>query len=262
MKRKIQPFLSLLFTIFLLQAGLAQDPVSFIASTHTAENGDAVEVSFSVTNFSEIVSAQFTIEYDPAVMEYVTVDDFGLDYMSNSNFGTPPDVGEGTVTFVWYDEALGGISVDDNEVIFSVTFEVVGVSGDSTGIDFGNNPTMIEITNTSGVIPDAGFEPGYVSVTGPVSTQEVVTDAFVFYPVSPNPVMETAFLRFDLFETQQAGLSIYDISGRIIYETSEVFLPGTHTLEIPASDFPASGTYFCRLEIDGHKGIQKLMLVR
>ncbi|MCB0707165.1 MAG: T9SS type A sorting domain-containing protein [Saprospiraceae bacterium] len=261
MKRNTRPFLSALLSIFLLQVGFSQDPVNFIASTHTAENGDAVEVEISVTGFTDIISVQFTVDYDPAVLSFLSVGNFGLNYMANSNFGKPPDVPAGNVTFVWYDEALQGISVDDNTAIFTITFEVVGVSGDSTGIEFGDNPTTIEVTNAGGVMNPV-FVPGYVNVTGPVSVQEIATEAFIFYPVYPNPVEDMAYIPFNLFEQEQVRFSVYDLSGRVVFEQTEVFLPGMHTIHIPNEKFPAAGTYFCRLEAGGHKGIQKILLVR
>jgi hypothetical protein len=262
MKRKIQPFYPLLFVFLSLQLAQAQDPVSFTATTHTIEQGEPVEVEFYVTNFIDMISAQFTIEYDPAVLDFVSVGDFGLDYMANNSFGTPPDVDDGVVTFVWYDESISGITVDDEEVIFTVTFQATGMPGDSSAITFGNSPTMVEVTNTGGMIMDPGFNPGYVKIASMSGVRTVVTDAFVFHPIAPNPVNELATVRFELFEGTQTNFTIYDMTGRVIYAVQEYRATGDHVLEIPGHLFPANGSYFCRLEAGGHKGIQKILLMR
>lgn len=262
MNRKIQLFFPLLFVFLSFQLAQAQDPVAFSATTHTIEQGEPVEVDFYVTNFIDIISAQFSMVYDPTVLEFVSVGNFGLQYMAGSSFGTPPDVDEGVVTFVWYDEALNGITVDDEEVIFTVTFQAIGMPGDSSSITFGNMPTMVEITNTGGMINDPGFNGGYVKIASMNSVRTVVTDAFIFHPVSPNPVSELATVRFELFEGTQTNFMIYDMSGKVIYEIQEYRSTGDHTLEIPGHLFPANGAYFCRLEAGGHKGIQKILLMR
>ena len=262
MKRKIQPIFPLLFLLFSFQFASAQEDIAFSFTTHTVEPAETVEVEVSVTGFTDIISVQFTMEYDPTVLDFVNVDNFGLEYMANSNFGTPPDIDDGFVTFAWLDESLQGLDADDETVIFSIIFQTVGMAGDSSALTFGNSPTMIEVGATGGQVMEPTFNAGYVKIAGNTSVRRIETDAFVFHPVAPNPVNELAMIRFELFEGTETYFSIYDLTGKVIYENREYRSSGHHTLEIPSYVFPVQGAYFCRLDAGGHKGIQKILLIR
>ena len=125
--KKLNIFLGLGALLFGIQLS-AQ--ITFSTPDKMAEPGQDVLVEVQVESFTEIVSAQFSIHWDPAVLQYSSVEDFILptSMTTEFHFGAT-DVESGTLTFAWFDESLMGITQDDETVIFQVKFEVVGEAG-------------------------------------------------------------------------------------------------------------------------------------
>lgn len=124
-----------------------------------------VSIPVVVSNFENVTSAQFTLEWDPATMEYAGVDGNGVRGLDPGNFGTRY-VGDGKLTFSWDDPEGSGLSLEDATALFVVTMNVKG-AGES-GLRFADQPTLREVSvggrlagmttvdGRSGGIPDSG----------------------------------------------------------------------------------------------------------
>jgi hypothetical protein len=100
--------------------------VLFRVSCHTNEPSQPISAQIRVVGFSNVTSAQFTLEWDPYILSYREVSKFALSGMSVGNFGTNL-VGSGTLTFSWDDpSAAQGITLADDTAIFTVGFDTVG----------------------------------------------------------------------------------------------------------------------------------------
>jgi gliding motility-associated-like protein len=128
----------------------AQAPI-ITAGQETVLEGSTISVPVSVANFNDVVSIQFTLQWDPAVVTYQNTGDYGLPGMSEFNFGET-DIANGRLTFVWFDGQVSGFTLPDDSVIFSVTFLAIGDLGDSSPVSFVNAPTPIQIGVINGVL--------------------------------------------------------------------------------------------------------------
>ncbi len=119
--------------------------VTFIASDEYSVSGGMVCVEISVEDFVDVLNFQFTINWDPTVLEYVSVNPTGA--LSDLFFGpvTPTDA----LTVSWLDATFGGITIPDGSVIFEICFNVIGPPGSETPVEFTGNLTEIEVFNTS-----------------------------------------------------------------------------------------------------------------
>ncbi len=103
---------------------------------------DTLSIDIEVANFKDIFSMQWTMIFDPAYLEYVTAEDFGLSDLGMGNFNlTNP----GELRFSWNPSSGLGETVDNGTSIYSVKFASLQ-SGD-TDICFSNDPIVIEIVN-------------------------------------------------------------------------------------------------------------------
>ena len=135
--------------------------LTFIASDETAANGETVCVDISVQNFADIVSLQYSINYNSSVLSFQNATGFGLPGMSAANFGNPT---AGNITVSWLsDDVVNGTSVPNGTVIFQLCFTVTGASGSSSNITFSGSPIPIEVTDPNGVVPPV-FDNGSVTV--------------------------------------------------------------------------------------------------
>jgi len=137
--------IAILFTMIF---GKAFGAVSLIIKQHQAQNGAQVTVPVRVKDFAAIISTQGTIQFDPSVVTFASVQDFGLTGMTAANFGTTLITG-GKLTFSWFDNTLSGVSLADSTIIFSIRLNVIGSAGQQSTIGFINSPTAIETVNTS-----------------------------------------------------------------------------------------------------------------
>ncbi len=152
--------------------------LTFTASDETEATGSELCVDVSVDLFDCIVSTQYSMHFDPTVLEYTTINNFGLPDMTlGGNFGVT-NANTGVITFSWIDPSTAGVTVPNGTVIYSVCFDVIGSSGQTSPFSFDSNPTLIEVTDCipSVLNPDfvAGTEtvgdpcPGAVSIIGGV----------------------------------------------------------------------------------------------
>lgn len=138
--------LPFLFAICLPFFAKTQDDLGI--SVVTTQNGDQVTADFHVHNFDEIISVQYTIQWDPAIMQFESVDNFGLPDISElSNFGwTPNNVDIGKLPHSWFSSTLSGITIPDCGIVFSVNF--TSLNGQVSTITIGEDPTPFEVMNS------------------------------------------------------------------------------------------------------------------
>jgi large repetitive protein len=127
-------------------------PVELIASQRQGNPGDLVCIDFRVTGFDDLNSMQFSINYDPTVLNFENVVIPGAlpNFTQAASLGLPPNIPEGNITVSWLyiTPENTGISLLDSTIIFQACFRIVGPCESATMISFGNNPTPIEIGNT------------------------------------------------------------------------------------------------------------------
>ena len=123
--------------------------VTFDVGTAAGLAGGSVCVPVTVADFVDIESFQFSLNYDPAVLQFTGVQDvnpaLGSGLLSNS-----PSPGEFITSFL----TLGAnVDLPDGTVLFSVCFDVLGMVGDDSDIFFVNNAgNPLEASNGNGVL--------------------------------------------------------------------------------------------------------------
>ena len=140
---------------FLVPATYSQTSLTISPTTITGNTGETVTVSLLVNDFTDIVSMQYGIKWDPAVIQFNSVDNFNLTDLSASSFNTN-NSGTGVFTVAWFDNSTQGVSVGDGEALFTMSFTIVGDANSGSTIVFDGSATSIEIANADdGVITNA-----------------------------------------------------------------------------------------------------------
>ena len=124
-------------------AGLAPE-VTLQVSRHAAQPGETVTAQVTANAFREVTSAQFTLQWDPAVLRYVASGGYGLNGLAASSFSTDFATG-GRLTFSWDDLQAQSATLPDGTVIFTVTFQVTGNAGDVSPLILTDAPTALEV---------------------------------------------------------------------------------------------------------------------
>jgi hypothetical protein len=113
----------------------------------TVTEGELFCVQYRVYNFTDIQSLQMSLQWDPNIIEYLSVRDFRLPNFNQSNFNES-QTNVGRLAFVWFGD--DPVDLPDNSLLFEICFRAIGGPGTSTDIIYNNSISIIEATDGSG----------------------------------------------------------------------------------------------------------------
>jgi hypothetical protein len=131
-----------------------EDFLHLFFENEEASLGEQVCINLRVKNFIEIVGAQFSIQYDPNAMSFVSVGNFGLAGLNENVMGLPGvETDHGILTAAWTDPTFSGTTLVDNSILFEICFEVIN-EFDYSLTSVVNEPISIQFINEqSQVVP-------------------------------------------------------------------------------------------------------------
>ncbi|OFY87429.1 MAG: hypothetical protein A3F72_04320 [Bacteroidetes bacterium RIFCSPLOWO2_12_FULL_35_15] len=190
--------------------------VTFILPNLTGQNGTQITVPVKVKNFQNIISIQGTIQFDPAIVTYASVQQFGLSGMNSSSFGTT-GVSGGKLTFSWYDASLVGVSVADSTTIFSITFNIIGSNTQVSALSFVNTPTLIEVVDNNYATLPTTLVDGSITVQN-VST-EINNSPFLAsrLEIFPNPNNGVFNINYTSDSGNNFTVNIINMIGEVVF---------------------------------------------
>lgn len=148
-------------------AASLSEVVQLQTSHRLARPGERITMPLRVSSFNDVTSLQFTLGWDPGVLQYASLGSLGLRGLSTGNFSVA-GTAEGKLTFAWDDPQATGVTLPDGSIIFSVTFEVVGEHGSRSLLVFDDAPTPREAGVNAQVASFRG-QAGMVSVGVPAA---------------------------------------------------------------------------------------------
>jgi len=104
-----------------------EKPVIISGKDVTVKSGAEFCVNIEVANFVDVVSMQYSTNWDVKALEYQRVQNFNLNFLAKDNFG----------------RAKG-----EERTFYQTCFKAIGKSGTTTEIDFANEPMIAEIGNS------------------------------------------------------------------------------------------------------------------
>jgi hypothetical protein len=258
MKRLIS---TLTVLVFLALVSLQAQDVILTAMPVVAEENQTVSVDIQVQNWNVVAGAQWSMHWNPSIIDFKEVTNFALPGSAEGSFGTPPVTDANTLTFSWFDESVQGVTLSNNSVLFTVVFDVVGSQGDVSSFEFDGIPTAIEIVNPNLSELGVELEAGEVSIDNTSGVATINTSDFALHANSPNPFKTTTNIVFDLHKKSETLLSVYSTTGKLLFEQKYDLPSGSHTLALSADIFPAAGTYLYRIATDSAVATRKMTLI-
>lgn len=250
-----------LLAVFQLQAQM----VTVMTPDMTVDQGSNVQVDVKVEDFESIIGMQFAVFWDESVLEFVGINNFNLPGTTVADNFNLMNVQEGKFRFNWVDPDpfFSGVSLDDNASMFSIYFKAIGGPSSSTLLEVTGDTTHpvfpIEFSDVDGII-EVKLDPGTITIAGPNATEETITSDFTLFQNNPNPFNDLTNISFFINETTQAQLSIYDHSGKLVFQQKDRFMRGSHTIQINRNLFQSAGSYFYTLKTE-HATATRQMVV-
>ncbi len=256
MKRKSTFFLCMAIAVLSLPL---QAQVTLSSPTLTVDPESFFAADIRTYEFIDIQGVQFSIQWDPAVLEFQTVENFGIQ-LNDINFGLE-QVDEGKLGFLWFDVNVEGVTLAEGDTLFTLIFKAIGDPGMTSFIEFGESPTAIEILDIQDNVLDAAFETGEVTIFNPSGSTRRVPDPEVLRMsgIRPNPFSAGTEVQFELSRSLPAEIALYGPAGRSIYVRQTRLGAGSNVIPLDEHLFPVEGIYLFKLNTAAGTITQKLI---
>lgn len=196
----------------------------------------------------EIVSGfQFTLKYDPTVLDFVNVEKNSISLTSANINAARRD--QGIITFSW--NAASGLNLFEDQSLFKINFksitsgsvkDVIAITSDLTKAEIYNDE--LKVSNLELRFSDDSF------------------DAIKLYQNNPNPFSNITEVLFDLPEDSNVSFKIYDSKGSILKTTHRHYSKGQNSILITGSDLKNQGIYFYELKTDKSTFVKRMVYIR
>lgn len=261
-KTEIVLIAALFCLVILPHTGFTQQSKPVFSAPVDTVTSSRYVANIRVRQFNKIVGAQFTLAWNPSVLTFDSVGQFGLPFTISSNFGLQ-SAQQGILRFAWSEEGLKGIDLKDDVTLFSIFFRPVGQVNATSLIQFVDTPTMKEVVDVSFAAVQAEFRNGSV-VIGQQSVTSVLTNEPEWLNIRsafPNPLHKESSLQVEFFSraAEDVAVRILDVQGKVCFEQQYPVSSGVNQLRIDANNFPVSGVYFVRLTQGDRFSTQKVL---
>lgn len=249
-------FYSLLL-VFLSAFSLNAQSVSITLPEMNVDPGQWFSVDVKASDFDNMVGMQYILKWNPEIIQFQSVSSLNSnlpDFSVVNNFNIAgSSEGRLKMLWIWFDAVQNiGVTLDDNSTLFKVNFKAIGEKGTSSTIDIVGDTTLVppfylEFTNFNQEV-DANIDNGKVTINGVNASQESFTEDFTLFQNSPNPFTELTYISFNLNVGSDAKLTIFDNSGKLVYQENKKFPAGISRIPVRRDMLTSAGSYFYTLE--------------
>jgi len=120
----------------------ADPPEVFIDGGMIVCPGETVRVAIRVKNFTDITSIQYTVSWDPNLLEYIDLIDVPGDFMNRVDTAMAD---EGMYNMNWFHEPRTGVTLGDESTLMTFIFKVNAGNGNIM-MSFTDLPTKFEVS--------------------------------------------------------------------------------------------------------------------
>ncbi|MEM6318418.1 MAG: MopE-related protein [Bacteroidota bacterium] len=160
------------------------DALTFSLSTTTADCSEQVCMDVSATNFKDILSYQYSINWDASVLGTASVQNFNMPNLDATNFNAATP---GVLRVGWDDAFITGVTLPDNQVLYQLCFDNIQAPITDLPFTFSGNPTSVEVVNAAGSLVPPTFESGSLTITcsdGNNNGNETPTDSDLQFSIT------------------------------------------------------------------------------
>lgn len=235
-------FLGLLLVSF---GGLSSQSVRIYLEDVQAQVASTVEVPVRVSSFQAIAGAQFSVNWDPAKLSFLGVENLALGATAAGNFNIA-SVEQGKLGYIIADLNLQGFNLEDASSLFSIRFNVLMSDNSATLLRFSGDPVSQVVADLMSNAVSAEYEEGQVIVGFPTALMTAVANDPRLQAL-PNPFTDVTRLQHTATRSGEGVLEVFTSSGQLILRRKHDIQAGENSLLLQSKDLPVLGVYLLRL---------------
>ncbi len=224
---------------------------NLLTNDRVVEAGEEFTLPFTSDNLQDLLAIQFTIEFETDDLELQGIEEGVLPGGVDATFGRSL-VDIGVLTAAWF--GLTPVRLGQEDALFSLRFRAKNKGRLSELLSVNSRYTQALAYGPDGT--------DYALGLSYKNEDNVRTSAFQLYQNQPNPFKKVTNIGFNLPETSQAKLIIYDLSGQVLKAFDQRFEKGYNEVSISRSDLPLGGVLFYQLETPTHTATKKMILLQ
>jgi len=236
----------------LLQAGDTRSPEGSLkikVEDQLLEAGQRYDLDFKASDFKEVAGFQFTLNFPTDKLLLLDYRGSELSSMSTDNFGFTK-VEEGKITMSWNENQ--SVDLADDAVLFKLQFAAL------KDIDL----KEVLSVNSSITANEAYQADLLKAVELEFEKDNPIFDRFILMQNEPNPFMEKTMIGFQLSESTDATLTIFDLTGRVVWTQTNAYEAGIHQVVVENDRFEDAGIYYYQLSTGKRRASKKMILLK
>ncbi len=215
---------------------LGYDPIKL-------NNEKLIRIPIKVKNFKELLSIQYTLNFNPAALKFVGVNNIALNTDIGTNYAA-----EGKVSFLWVDAKSEYKTLEDGSILFELVFERIG----KEAIE---NTLSIDGSITTVVAYDKDYQSHDVVMKRVENIQPLQPEKWV---VAPNPTKDGVIqVQMNLTDSKIIVFRLLDNTGRLLLIKRVDGVIGNNRFTLREGNI-ASGIYY--LQAVGVEGVKEIRI--
>ena len=217
------------------------------AEDRTVEAGQEYEIAFHGLNFQDILGMQFTLNLDPAKLQWLGTTSCDLPDLGPDNFGDR-FADQGRIPVSW--NTASGVSMQKDDCLFTIHIKA---------LQTGNLLEWIHID--SGRLRTEAYRVGGALLGVHLQKETPQEEGLTLYQNRPNPFSRSTVIGFSVDRPVQGALVVYDLSGKEVFRHAATWDKGYYELTLGREQLPGKGMYYYKLETDAITEVRKMILV-
>ena len=201
-----------------------------------------VHIPVIVKNFKDMLGMQFTISFDPTVMQWQGLGNNPLGIETGTTHAA-----EGSISFLWVDPKNEIKTLEDGSILTELVFKAINPL---------NNETLeINGSVTSVVAYDKDYQSHNVVLNRVENIQALQAES---WSVSPNPTKDGVIkVQMNLKDNMTVVFRLIDNTGRVLMVKQVEAIKGSNNITLREGNI-AGGTYY--LQAVGVEGVHQLII--
>ena len=206
--------------------------------------GETYEVAIKANDFNNVLGFQYTINVENAeILDVVpgtitTAENFGMSEIAN-----------GTITTSWF--SASSTTLKNDEVVYTIKLKANENTRLSNVLSVSSKITRAEAYNNNADLLDVAFN---------FTNSSTTATAFELYQNRPNPFKANTAIGFNLPEAGTVTLSIMDLSGKVLRQSSNDFAKGYNEFTLN-NNIEGTGVFYYRIETATDTATKKMIIL-